>query len=290
MSLNTAKVTKLGILLTDSQKSSLIVPLKITRDITPKESSSKMNLNRPLFLLLAENLSRYSIIYNKTSKTDFELLLICYFTSSQQANLAQNTQNTLKRFGLLLSDNNFHVEIFSPQDFLNQVKNRVPKSIVEIAPQIYKIVTTKGIFYQSTAKFLINHFFEKKAFFSFLTDFLAIIPKGWISIDIKNSQKRIKDKMQYISELAITINLSDPDLASLQLEQKQLLSLLQFFSSAYTDEPEGLITLVKINEFQQNYGKIIFGQGWKFFPTDYESILDFSSLLELLPLANTSKK
>ncbi|MHA1154528.1 MAG: hypothetical protein ACTSQK_00315 [Candidatus Heimdallarchaeota archaeon] len=290
MSLNTAKVTKLGILLTNSQKSSLIVPLKITRDTTPKESSSKMNLNRPLFLLLAENLSRYSIIYNKTSKTDFELLLICYFTSSQQVNLAQNTQNTLKRLGLLLSDNDFHIEIFSPQDFLNQVKNRVPKSIVEAAPQIYKIVTTKGIFYQSTAKFLINHFFEKKAFFSFLTDFLAILPKGWISIDIKNSQKRIKDKMQYISELAITVNLSDPDFASLQLEQKQLLSLLQFFSKAYTDEPEGLITLVKINEFQQNYGKIIFGQGWKFFPTDYESILDFSSLLELLPLANTSKK
>lgn len=290
MSLNTAKVTKLGIVLTDSKKSSLVVPLKITRDTVQKDDSSKMNLNRPLFLLLAENLSRYTIIFNKTSKTDFELLLTCYFTSSQQATLLQNTQNTLKRLSLLLSDSNFNIELLPPQDFLNQIKNRVPKSIVEVSPQIYKIATVKDVYYQTTAKFLINHFFEKKAFFSFLTDFLAILPKGWISIDIKNTKKRIKDKMQNISEIAITVNLNNHDLVSMELEQKQLRSLLQFFSKAYTDEPDGLITLVKINEFQENYGKIIFGQGWKFFPTDYEGILDFSSLLELLPLKQVNKK
>lgn len=290
MSLNTAKVTKLGILLTDSQKSSLIVPLKIARDTVQKDDSSKMNLNRPLFLLLAENLSRYSIIFNKTSKTDFELLLTCYFTSSQQKSLLQNTQNTLKRLNLLLSDNNFHIEILSPQDFLNQIKNSVPRSIVEVAPQIYKIVTTKDVYYQTLAKFLINHYFEKKAFFSFLNDFLAILPKGWVSIDIKNTTKRIKDKMQTVSEVAITVNLSDHDLASLEQVQKQLRSLLQFFSREYSDEPKGLIVLVEIKEFQENYGKIIFGQGWRFFPTDYTGILDFSSLLELLPLKQTIKK
>ncbi len=283
MSLNTAKVTKHGILLTDSKKISLIVPLKITRSTVQKNDSSKINLNRPLFLLLAENLSRYSIIFNKTSKTDFELLLTCYFTSSQQITLLQNSQNTLKRISLLLSDSDFNIELLSAQDFLNQIKNRVPKSIVEVASQIFKIVTAKDVYYQTTAKFLINHFFEKKALFSFLTDFLAILPKGWISIDIKNTKKRIKDKIQNISEIAITVNLNDNDQSSLELEQKQLRSLLHFFSKEYTDEPEGLITLVKINEFQENYGKIIFGQGWKFFPVDYEGILDFSSLLELLP-------
>ncbi len=283
MSLNTAKVTKRGLILTDSKKISLIVPLKITRDKVQKDDNSKIDLNRPLFLLLAENLSRYSIIFNKTSKTDFELLLTCYFTASQQTTLFQNSQNTLKRLSLLLSDNNFNIDPLSPQDFLNQIKNKLPKSIVEVAPQIYEIVTPKGVFYQTTAKFLINHFFEKKAFFSFLTDFLAILPNGWTSIDIKNTKKHIKDKMQYISEIAITVNLSDSDMVSLQLDQKKLRSLLQFFSKVWIDEPEGLITLVKIDEFQKNYGKIIFGQGWKFFPVDYEGILDFSSLLKLLP-------
>ena len=99
MSLNTAKVTKHGILLTDSKKISLIVPLKITRSTVQKNDSSKINLNRPLFLLLAENLSRYSIIFNKTSKTDFELLLTCYFTSSQHLStpgiLSANTSFTI---------------------------------------------------------------------------------------------------------------------------------------------------------------------------------------------------
>ena len=288
MSLNNAKVISMGILFGDTKKNSLIVPLKITQDEKSTTTLSMMNINRALYLLFAENLSRYTIIFDKKSESILDLLLIAYFTS-QQKNFLQNTQNILKRLNLILSDNNFNAKINSPQEFLDQVRDRLPKNIVEVSPQIFKITTTKETFYQTLAKFSMKDSFDKRAFFSFLKDFIVILPEGQVNLDINNTKKRIKDKLQYVSEIAITVNLRDSDLKKLQTKQKQLKSLLRLFSTTGQDQTERLIYIVNKNEYQVNYGKIIFNQGWDFVSANHENILDFTTMLEILSIELQNK-
>lgn len=281
MSIGTAKVTELGILIGENQKKSIIVPLRISVNSEDKFRKESY-FGKRLFHLLAQNFSRYTIIYDKKDETSFEFRIYVYFSLISGKESVLELKQTLKRFKDLLLEYNYKLSLIDSQQTLNLFLERLPSHIEEYSPSKFRITTKQDPYYLTIANFVFNDEPDKKAFFSFLKDFLVLSPLGRVNIDVINSRKKSQGIYQRISEVAITLVLDGKNGEEIVVAQKKLLPIMKMLSDLNQQLSGVKINFIDKTILLENFGKIIFGQGWRYFVSDYKGILDFDYHFSLL--------
>ncbi|MCK5184963.1 MAG: hypothetical protein KAQ95_11700, partial [Candidatus Heimdallarchaeota archaeon] len=81
---------------------------------------------------------------------------------------------------------------------------------------------------------------------------------------------------------SVTIILENEKLEEIKLAQKKLATLLKVFSNHMSEEEKKNFWFLNPSELMSNLGKIMVGQGPKYFPADHNNLLDFSAFFNLL--------
>ena len=279
MSISSAKVTELGILIGSEKKKTIIVPLQI---VAPKKDPYKSVTNlfsKRIFSLLTQYFNRYTLIYNKINEDSFEIQLLIYYSLFLGKKSVPELKQALQLLKDLFVENGFKISLINPKTVLDILTNRIPLEIIEHKSPIFQIKTEHGQYYLAIAKFLFSDKPDKSALFSFLKDFLVISPIGRLNIDVINSKKKIKDTYQKISEVAITLSLENSTSEELKLGLKKILPIINILTQSNQNSSSMQISLIDKQELLDHFGQIIFGQGWKHFITNSDEILDFDLLL-----------
>ncbi|NHJ87156.1 MAG: hypothetical protein FK734_16955 [Asgard group archaeon] len=281
MSLKNAKAVKNGIYLFDGIKHTLIVPMKIkltsSFDLDHKVSSS---VNKSLYFLLAQNIEHYTICLKRVENKNPMLTIFAYFSEPTIEALHKKIRVIIKKLirftnglGLILSS-------MDSQKVLEEIKSRYPKSMSEFEPNIFKIYTEDKEYYISVARFNFYNDDEKKFFIPFVRDFFSLNIDGAINLDVLTGKNDSKDYSTV--NIAITATFFESESSVVKTYTKKITSLIKLLEpvSMKIDKPR--TSLIQLDELQKNYGKIIMGQGWAFFPGSHQDLLDFTTFLNLL--------
>jgi hypothetical protein len=101
-----------------------------------------------------------------------------------------------------------------------------------------------------------------------------------MNIDIQKETK--KKQSDYQTTASVTIILENEGLEEIKLAQKKLSSLLKVFSNHMSEEEKKNFWFLNTSELMANLGKIMVGQGPKYFTADHNNLIDFSSFFNLL--------
>ena len=281
MSLKNARTYKSGILLQDSEKLTLIVPLQIhlATDFN-KQLRIPQKINQPIYGLLLQNVARYTFIFDRNELNQPRLLLYIYFTGINQTELLTKVKSTINSFVRFLTDLKLKVKILDSKQTLQQMIDSIPNSINEIATGLYQISKEKGKAYLSVAKLFFTNDSNKGDLIHFLNDFYSHLSQGRLNIDIQRKTKKKQSVYQTIA--SVTIILENEKLEEIKLAQKKLASLLKVFSNHMSEEDKRNFWFLNTSELMPNLGKIMIGQGPKYFPADHNNLLDFSAFFNLL--------
>jgi len=281
MSLKNARPYKSGILLQDSDKLSLIVPLQIqlATDFN-KQIRIPQKINQPIYGLLLQNVARYTFFFERNELNKPKLLLYINFTGKSQTELLTKVKSTINTLVRFLADLKLKVKILDSKQTLKQMLDGIPNSISEIAPGLYQISLEKSKAFLSVAKLFFTNDSNKGDLIYFLNDFYSHLSQGRVNIDIQKETK--KKQSDYQTTASVTIILENEGLEEIKLAQKKLSSLLKVFSNHMSEEEKKNFWFLNPSELMSNLGKIMVGQGPKYFPADHNNLLDFSAFFNLL--------
>ncbi len=281
MSLKNARTYKSGILLQDSEKLTLIVPLQIhlATDFN-KQLRIPQKINQPIYGLLLQNVARYTFIFDRNELNQPKLFLYIYFTGINQTELLTKVRSTISSFVRFLTDLKLKVKILDSKQTLQQMIDSIPNSINEITPGLYQISIEKRKAYLSVAKLFFTIDSNKGDLIHFLNDFYSHLSQGRLNIDIQRKTKKKQSVFQ--TTASVTIILENEKLEEIKLTQKKLASLLKVFSNHMSEEEKRNFWFLNTSELMSNLGKIMIGQGPKYFPADHTNLLDFSAFFNLL--------
>lgn len=281
MSLRNARTYKSGILLQDSDKLSLIVPLQIhlATDFN-KQIRIPQKINQPIYSLLLQNVARYTFFFERNELNKPKLLLYIYFTGRNQTELLTKVKSTINTLVRFLADLKLKVKILDSKQTLQQMLDSIPNSINEVAPGLYQISLEKSEAFLSVAKLFFTNDSNKGDLIYFLNDFYSHLSQGRMSLDIQKKAK--KKRPDYQTAASVTIILENEKLEEIKLAQKKLSSLLKVFSNHMSEEEKKNFWFINTSELMSNLGKIMIGQGSKYFFADHTNSLDFSAFFNLL--------
>jgi len=281
MSLKNARAYKSGILLQDSDKLSLIVPLQIhlATDFN-KQIRIPQKINQPIYGLLLQNATRYTFFFERNELNKPKILLYIYFTGRNQKELLLKVKSTINNLVRFLADLKLKVKILDSKQTLQQMLDNIPNSINEVAPGLSKISLEKSETFLSVAKLFFTNDSDKGDLIYFLNDFYSHLSQGRINLDVqKNTKKKQSDQQTTAS---ITIILENEKLEAIKLAQMKLSSLLKVFSNHMSEDEKKNFWFINTSELMNNLGKIMVGQGSKYFSADHNTLLDFSAFFNLL--------
>ncbi|NHJ32616.1 MAG: hypothetical protein FK732_07120 [Asgard group archaeon] len=281
MSLNNARAYKSGILFQDSEKLSLIVPLQI---LVPKDFNKQIKIsqkiNQPLYGLLLQNVTRYTFTFDRNEFNKPKLFLYIYFSGRNQKELLVKVKNTINSFTRFLTDLKLGVKILDSTQTLQQMLDKLPSSINEVAPNLYALSLRRGKAFLSAAKLFFTRDSDKGDLIYFLNDFYSHLSQGKLNLDVQIKTQKKQSERQ--TTAAITIILENKSLEAIKIAQKKLSSLLKVFSNHMSEEEKINFWFIKSTELMNNLGKIIVGQGPKYFSANQNNLLDFSAFFNLL--------
>ncbi|MHA1171584.1 MAG: hypothetical protein ACTSQ3_05855 [Candidatus Heimdallarchaeota archaeon] len=281
MSLRNARTYKSGILLQDSDKLTLIVPLQIhlAADFNSQIRISQ-KINQPIYGLLLQNVARYTFFFDRNELNKPKLLLYIYFTGINQTELLTKVKSTINTLVRFLADLKLKVKILDSKQTLQQMLDCMPNSIDEVAPGLYRISLEKSNAFLSVAKLFFTYDSNKGDLIYFLNDFYSHLSQGRLNIDIQKKTK--KKQSNYQTSASVTVVLENEKLDEIKLAQKKLSSLLRVFSNHMSEEDKKNFWFLSTSELMANLGKIMVGQGSKYFTADHNNLLDFSAFFNLL--------
>ncbi|MCK5046061.1 MAG: hypothetical protein KAJ76_02425 [Candidatus Heimdallarchaeota archaeon] len=281
MSLKNARTYKSGILLQDSEKLTLIVPLQIhlATDFN-KQIRIPQKINQLIYGLLLQNVARYTFIFDRNELNQPKLLQYIYFTGINQTELLTKVKSTINSFVRFLADLKLKVKILDSKQTLQQMLDSIPNSINEVTPGLYQISLEKSKAFLSVAKLFFTNDSNKGDLIYFMNDFYSHLSQGRLNIDIQRKTKKKQSDFQ--TTASVTIILENEKLEEIKLAQKKLATLLKVFSNHMSEEEKKNFWFLNPSELMSNLGKIMVGQGPKYFPADHNNLLDFSAFFNLL--------
>ncbi len=281
MSLRNARTYKSGILLQDSDKLTLIVPLQIhlAADFNSQIRISQ-KINQPIYGLLLQNVARYTFFFDRNELNKPKLLLYIYFTGINQTELLTKVKSTINTLVRFLADLKLKVKILDSKQTLQQMLDCMPNSIDAVAPGLYRISLEKSNAFLSVAKLFFTYDSNKGDLIYFLNDFYSHLSQGRLNIDIQKKTK--KKQSNYQTSASVTVVLENEKLDEIKSAQKKLSSLLRVFSNHMSEEDKKNFWFLSTSELMANLGKIMVGQGSKYFTADHNNLLDFSAFFNLL--------
>jgi len=281
MSLRNARTFKSGILLQDSEKISLIVPLQIllASDFN-KQIRIPQKINQPIYGLLLQNVSKYTLCFRRNELNKPKLLLYLYFTGRNQKDLLTAVKNTINNLVRFLADIKLKVKVLDSKQTLQQMLEKIPSSINEVTPGLFNISLENGKSFLSVAKLFFSEDSDKGDLIYFLNDFYSHLSLGSLNIDVQKKTKKKQSNLQTIA--SITVILEDEKLEKVKAAHTKLSSLLKVFSNHMPEDERKNFWFMSSQELMANLGKIMVGQGSKYFTVDHNDLLDFSAFFNML--------
>jgi hypothetical protein len=279
MVLKNAKATDIGVIIPAKEKYTLLIPLKFAfSDNLSKKTRFDKSINREIFFLLNNYFTRYTIIFDKSPEKK-QLRFVTYLAAPTQQKLALKAGQALKRLQAHFKEYSITTLPDRPKEFLSEIKNKIPQTITNIERDIYQVKSKKNdLYFLAIAKIVFTSKKEEQDLPFFINDFLSLITKGKIAIDVSNLDANITKTTT--SKVAITVILEDTNQVRIIHNQKKLHSLLQLFIDQYSSAMKRQSGFISREELLANFGRIIFSQGWSFFSTDFEGALDFASFFD----------
>ncbi len=280
MSLRNAQALKSGILLQDSKKKSIIVPIQIIPTQNWDENSKfPEKMNGQLFNLLFPKMDRCTIFFDRDSENKPVLLMFAYLSSQATKDLAFKTKRFVTNLVRFLAEVNLKIKLLDTQEVLKELLEKIPKSINEVSPRLFEITSIRKSYLSLTTIFYDSEE-EKNDLVVLLRDFYSHLSYGRVSLDI--TTKTGKKQSDLIVEASISITLERENFDEVKQDQRKLQSLLKIFSSHIEDKSIRRYWFVTKAELAENFGKVILGQGWKYFIVDTNALLDFAAFFSLL--------
>lgn len=281
MSLRNARTFKSGILLQDPEKLSLIVPLQIllASDFN-KQLRIPQKINQPIYSLLLQNVSKYTIFFRRNELNKPKLLFYIYFNGRNQTELLTAVKSTINNLVRFLADIKLKAKILDSKQTLQQMLDNIPNSINEVTPGLYKISLKKGESFLSVAKLFFSDESDKGDLIYFLNDFYSHLSLGSLNIDVQKKSVKKQTKLQ--TTASITVILENAKLEEIKSAQKKLSSLLKVFTNHMPEDERKNFWFISSSELMPNLGKIMVGQGSKYFLADHNDLLDFSAFFNML--------
>ena len=150
----------------------------------------------------------------------------------------------------------------------------------EISSGLYKASLEIGETYISVAKLFFTNDSDKGDLIYFLNDFYSHLSQGNLNIDVQIKSKKKQIALQ--TTASIIVMLENRKLEAIKISQKKLSSLLKVFSNHMPEEERKNFWFLDSQELMTNLGKIMIGQGSKYFSADYNNLLNFSAFFNLL--------
>ena len=203
-----------------------------------------------------------------------------YFNGRNQKELLAKVKNTISSFTRFLADLKIRVKILDSAQVLQQILDNMPSSLNEVVPGLYSISLRSGKVFLSVAKLFFTRDSDKGDLIYFLNDFYSHLSYGKLNLDVQIETKKKQFDRQ--TTAAITIILENKKFDAIKITQKKLSSLLKVFSNHMSEEEKINFWFIEPTELMNNLGKIIVGQGPKYFSANQNNLLDFSAFFNLL--------
>jgi hypothetical protein len=280
LSLRNAKIYKSGILIDEKNKKTLIVPFQV---FLTKEYDRNLkfqdSLNRQFYHLLIPSTKRFTIFFDRLNDVPI-IYFYTYFSAPTLQGLHKIAKSTLQRIKNYLKSLNLEIKILDTEIIHKSIlKKSEIQTIIDKKSNIFQIVTKNETIYLTSAILSFPPEQEVSDITDLLRDFYAILKSGRVCLDVSYDETQ-KDVLKQ-NKIGINITIDNSVFENIVTNQKKLQSLLSIFSNQVEDTEARSYWFADRNELMKNYGKIILGQGWKFFPIE-ANFLNFAAYFNLL--------
>ena len=132
MSLKNATVHKSGILISEKNKKTLIVPFQISLSSDfNRNTKFQSDLNRQIYYILSLAAKRYTVFFSRSNTNKPIININAYFSTHTLQGLYKLAKQTMLSLKNHLNNNNLVLKILEPKKVYQEILSRLPKKIEE---------------------------------------------------------------------------------------------------------------------------------------------------------------